>query len=118
MGKGNGNGKGKEIVKLTPRGELSQCGGKATGSKGNGHWGQTRAGIFRARSIARHVKFLDDDTNSTEESYGNYDSEHDSDVDMRMDNDVDAPYGVDLDGDVDKEWDRDDEEEEDDEEED
>jgi len=41
---------------------------------------------------------LDDDTNSTEESDCEYDSEHDSNVDMCMEDDVDAPYGVDLDG--------------------
>jgi len=35
------------------------------------------------------------------ESDGEYDSEHDSDVDIRMEDDVDAPDGVDLDGDVD-----------------
>ena len=60
----------------------------------------------------------DDDTNSTEVSNSEYDSEHDSDVHMRMEDDVDAPDGVDLDGDVDMERDGDDEEEEDEEEED
>jgi len=33
----------------------------------------------------------DDDSNSTEESDGEYDSEHDTDVYMGMKNDMDAP---------------------------
>jgi hypothetical protein len=37
-----------------------------------------------------------------------YDSEHESDVDMRMENDVDSPDSVDLDGDVDMKRDSDD----------
>jgi len=54
----------------------------------------------------------EDDTDSTE-SDGEYDSECDSDVDMRMEDDeVDAPDGVDLDGDVDMERDSEDEEDE------
>ena len=60
---------------------------------------------------------LDDDTDSTK-SDGEYDWEHDSDADMRMEDDVDAPDSVDLDGNVDMERDGDDEEEEDGEEED
>jgi len=60
----------------------------------------------------------DDDTNSTKESDGEYDSEHDSGVDMRIEDDVEAPDGVDLDCDVDMERDGDDEEEEDEQEED
>jgi len=59
------------------------------------------------------------DTNSTtEESAAVYESEHDSDVDMLMEEDVDALYGVDLDRYVNIEWDSDNEEEEDEEEED
>jgi hypothetical protein len=54
----------------------------------------------------------DDDTDCTE-SDGEYDSELDPDLDMRMEDDVDAPDGVDLDGDVDMERDGDDEEGED-----
>jgi hypothetical protein len=54
----------------------------------------------------------DDDTDCTEAD-GEYNSEHDSNVDMRMEDDVNAPEGVDLDGDVDMETDGDDEEEED-----
>jgi hypothetical protein len=42
----------------------------------------------------------DDDPDSTE-SDGEYDSELDPDVDMRMEDDVNALDGVDLDGDVD-----------------
>ena len=60
----------------------------------------------------------DDYTDSTKESDGEYYSEHDCDVDMRMGDDVDALYGVDLNGDVDVESDSDDEEKEDEEEED
>ena len=40
----------------------------------------------------------DDDTDSTEESDGQYDSEHDSDVDMCMEDDWDAPHAVDFSG--------------------
>jgi len=54
----------------------------------------------------------DDDTDSTE-SDGEYDSELDPDVDMRMQDDVYALDGVDLDGDGDMERDGDDAEEED-----
>jgi len=53
----------------------------------------------------------DDDTDSTKLD-GRYDSERDSDGDMRMQDDVDAPDGVDLEGDVDMERDGDDEEDE------
>jgi len=56
--------------------------------------------------------FSDNDTDSTE-SDGEYDSELDPDVDMRMKDDVDAPDSIDLDGNVDMERDGDDEEEED-----
>jgi len=53
----------------------------------------------------------DDDTNSTQQVDGKYDSEHDSDVDMCIEGDMDTPYGVDLDGNVAMERDGDDEEE-------
>jgi len=59
----------------------------------------------------------DDHTDSTEESEGEYDSEHDSDATMRMEDDGHAPDGVDLDSDVDMEMDHDDEEDADEEEE-
>jgi len=55
----------------------------------------------------------DDDTNCTEESDGEYDSEHDSGEGMRMEDDVAALDIVELDGDVDIERDSDNEEEED-----
>ena len=58
----------------------------------------------------------DDDTVSTKESDGEYDSEHYSDVDMRMEDDVDAPDGFDFDANVDMDRDGDDDEEEDEEE--
>jgi len=61
--------------------------------------------------------FSDDDTDFAELD-GDDDSEHDSGVDMGMENDVGTPDGVDLDGDVDMERDADDEEEQDEEEED
>ena len=51
----------------------------------------------------------DDDTDSTKESVGKYDTALDSDVVMRMEDDVDAPDGIGLDGDVDIETDGDDE---------
>jgi len=60
----------------------------------------------------------DDDTASTKKSHGKCDSEHDSDVEMRMEDDVDTPGSVDLNGDVDIEKDGDDDEEENEEEED
>ena len=59
----------------------------------------------------------DDDIDSTR-SDGEYDSEHDSDVVMRMEDNVDTPDSVDLDGDMDIERNGDDEEEKDEEEED
>ena len=43
----------------------------------------------------------DDITHSTQELDGEYDSEHEFDVDMPKEDDVDAPCGVDLDRDVD-----------------
>jgi len=55
----------------------------------------------------------DDDTDTTEKSDGKHDSEHDCDVDMRMEEDVDAPCAVDLGGDVNMERDGDNAEEED-----
>jgi len=62
--------------------------------------------------------FSDDDTDSTEDLVGKYESEHDPDVDMCMEDDVDALDGVDSDGDVDIQRDGDNEEEEDEEDED
>jgi len=56
----------------------------------------------------------DDGTDSTE-SHGEYDSEHDPDLVMCMEDDVDALDRVQLDGDLDMERDSDDEEEEDEE---
>ena len=60
----------------------------------------------------------DDDTYSTEKSDGKYDSDHDSSVDMPMEDNVDTPDGIDSDGDVDMERDGDNHEDEDEEEED
>jgi len=59
-----------------------------------------------------------DDTYSTHGPDGEYNSEHECDVDMRMEDDVYALYGVDLDGDVDMERDGDDGAEQDEEQED
>jgi len=53
----------------------------------------------------------DDDPNSTK-SDGEYDSEHDPDVDMRMQNNVDAPDVFELDGNVDMEREGDEEQKE------
>jgi len=58
----------------------------------------------------------DEDTDSTEESDGECDAEHDSDVNMCMEDDVVALDGIDLDGDVHMKRDCDDEEEKDEEE--
>ena len=52
-----------------------------------------------------------DDTDSTEKLDGEYDSELDPDVDMRMEDDVEALDGVDLSSDFDMERDGDDDEE-------
>jgi len=60
----------------------------------------------------------DDDTYSTVESDGEYNSDHDSDVDMCMQDDMDAPCSIDLDGDADMARDGDNEKEDDQEEED
>jgi len=61
--------------------------------------------------------FSDNDPNSPK-SDGKYDSDHDPDVDMCMEDNVNALDCVDLEGNVDMERDGDDEEEEDEEEED
>jgi len=58
------------------------------------------------------------DTDSTEGSSNEYEAEHHSDMDMRLEDDVDALDGGDLDCDVDMESDGDDKGEEDEEEED
>jgi hypothetical protein len=58
----------------------------------------------------------DDDTDFTELD-GEYDSECDSNIALRMADDVDAPDGVDLDGDLDMESDGEDEEDEEEEDE-
>jgi len=55
----------------------------------------------------------DADTNSTQESDGNYDLEHHCDVDIRMEDDADPLNRVDLNGDVDIVWNGDNAEEED-----
>jgi len=47
----------------------------------------------------------DDDTDTAEESSTKYDSKHDVEVDMCMEDDVDTPDGVDLDCSVDIEMD-------------
>jgi hypothetical protein len=49
--------------------------------------------------------FSHDDTDSTKESDGDYDTEHYSNLDMRMEDDVDALDGIDLDCDGDMERD-------------
>jgi hypothetical protein len=58
-----------------------------------------------------------DNTDCINEPDGDYDSEHDSDRDMYMEDDMDAPYGVDLHGDVDIEMGGNNQEKEDEEEE-
>jgi len=61
------------------------------------------------------INSSDDDTNSSKESDGEYESSHNSDVDMRMENHVDAQGSIDSNGDVNMERDgdkEDDEEEE------
>jgi len=55
----------------------------------------------------------DDHSKSTKKSDCEYNSEHDSDVDMCMADNVDTPYIVDFDSDVDMALNGDDEEEED-----
>jgi len=72
--------------------------------------------VYSEREALPAVWISSDDDTDCAESDGEYDSERDSDVDMRMEDDVDAPDGVDLHGDVHMERggeDEDDEEEED-----
>jgi len=64
------------------------------------------------------VSMSSDDVTDSTELQGEYASEHDPDVAMRIEDDVDARDSVDLDGDVDMVRDGDDEEEEDEEEDD
>jgi hypothetical protein len=55
--------------------------------------------IFSPGSIAHYENYNDND--STEESDHKYNSEHDSDVDISMENYVDTQNGIEFDGDVD-----------------
>jgi len=122
-GKANGHGKGKGIVEQT-RGQDDISRAVAlqlqkemyetdSDTEGKLEWVYLEPEASPAVSISS-----DDDTDPTEKSDSEYDSEHNSDVDMRMEDDVDAPDSVDLDGDVDLERDGDNDKEEDDEEED
>jgi hypothetical protein len=77
-------------------------------TEGKLQWVYSELGASPAVTIAS-----DNDTDSTEELDGDYDSEHDSNVDMRMEDDVDALDSVDLDDDVDMERDGDDQGKED-----
>jgi len=43
----------------------------------------------------------DDNPESNEKSHCECDPEHDSDIDLWMEDDVDTPYGIDLNGNVD-----------------
>jgi len=123
-GKGKGHSKGKGIVKHTPGGDdpssatalqlhkdLSEADLDMEGKL-------ERIYLEPEASLALSIS-SDVDTYSTESS-GEYVSERDSDVDMRIEDDVDTPDGIDLDGDVDMETDceaEEDEEEEDEKEE-
>ena len=122
-GKGQGNGKGKGIIKQTPGGddisravalqlqeEMYEADLDTEGELERVYWDPE---VSPAVSIAS-----DNETVSTKELGGKYDSEHDSNVDMHMADDVDALDGIDLDRNVDMERDGNDEEKEDDEEED
>ncbi|KAF8539101.1 hypothetical protein BDD12DRAFT_883297 [Trichophaea hybrida] len=117
--KGTGKGKGKQDGQ--GKGKVTEGGkGKWKGKgKGNGK-GKVAEGNVAGRLGHGGLTRADHNTDSTEED-GEYYSEHDSDVNMHMEDDVDAPDGVDLDGDVDMERngdDKQDEEEEDEKEED
>jgi len=89
------------MISLVPL--LSSCRGNVQGRLGHGE--PTRGGICRTTrivaSFSRH-----DDTDSTELD-GEYDSEHDPDEDMRMEDDVDAPDRVESDSNLDVERDSD-----------
>jgi len=121
-GKGKGNVKGKDIVKQTPAGdEISHAVAlllqEEMSEADFDMEGQLEREYLDPEASPALSNSSDDDTNSTE-SDGEYDSEHHSVVDIRMEDDVDAPDGVDSDGDVDMDGYTDNEEEEDDEEED
>jgi len=121
-GKGKGNGKGKGIVKHTPRGDdISHAVAlqlpKEKHEADSDPEGWLERVYFEPEVLPAVSISSDDDTDSTE-SDGEFDSEHDPDGDMPMNDDIDAPDGINLGGDMDMEWDRDDEEEEDKEEED
>jgi len=137
---GDGKVKGKRNGKVTEEGK-----GKGTGNgKGNGSLEQTPGGDDISRAVGLQLLkniyeadsdregspervYLEpdgspagsipshEDTDSINVLDGQYDSEHDSDVDIHMEDDVDAPYHIDLDGNVDMEWDGDHEDEEDEE---
>jgi len=119
-GEAKGNSKGKGIVQHTPGGDdISRAVALKlqkeiykVDSEMEGKLEQVYLDPDESPAVSI---FTDDDTNSTE-SYAEYATEHDPDVDMCMEDDVDAPDGVDLDSDVDIEKDGDDEEEEDEEE--
>ena len=121
--KGKGNGKRKSIGKQTPGGDdISRAVTlqlqKERYEADSDTEGQLE-GVYSEPEASPGVSVSsDDDTDSTAKSDCEYVSEHDFDVDMRMENDVDAPDGVNLDGHVDMERDGDDDEEEDDEEDD
>ena len=121
-GKGKGNGNGKGIVKQTPGGDDISLAVALQLQKEMYEADSDMEGILERlyseleASPAVSIS-SDDDTDSTE-SDGEYDSEHDPDVDMGREDDVDAVDGVDLNGDVNMEKDADNEKEEDEEEED
>jgi hypothetical protein len=104
--KGKGKGTGKANVEQTPGEEGLQSGGKATGSKGDTEGQVVRVYLEPDQSPAVSSS-SSNETDSTEELSGKSDSEHDSDVDMNVEDDVDALYHIDLDGDLDMQWDGD-----------
>ena len=85
-GRGKGNGKVKGIVKLYEADSDTE--------------GELELIYLEPEASPAGSISSDDDIDSTQ-SDGEYDSELDPDVDMRMEDNVDAPESIDLDGDVD-----------------
>ena len=122
-GKGKGNTKGKCIVERTPEGDdISRAIAlqlrKEMYEADVDTEGELQGVYLDPEASPAMSISSDDDSDSTEELVGEYDSEHDFDVDMCIEDNVDAPYGGDSDGEVDLECDSDDEEVDDEDEED
>jgi len=115
-GKGKGNGKGKGMVIQTPGGDhISGAVDLQLQKEMYDADMDTEGELEQVYSEPEALPPMSissvDGSDSTEELDGKYDSEHDSVVDIRMEDVVDSLYGVDLGGDVDMDMDDGDEEE-------